>query len=208
LNRIPRISRLARLLEEVVEPIKEPILQLEQYTTPSHIALEIAADISYRTRNPVVADLGAGTCRLALAALLLGASRAIAVDVDARFPSPCKRAARALGLEERMTYVISYITREHGPLQSGSVDVVITNPPFGVHRRGADWDILGYALSLRPRLVYAILKSGNYEYHRRVAGEAGYDAVVMFTRYFPIPASMRHHRSRMRRVKVDVIRFE
>lgn len=203
-----RISRLARILEQVVPPIRDPIVELEQYTTPSETALRVAFDLAYRIPDATIADLGAGTCRLALASLLVGARMVVAVDVDPRFPLQCLRAAEKLGFDGSITYVVSWIEPDRGPLKPGAFDAIVTNPPFGVHRRGADWAILRYAISLKPKLVYAILKSGNLEFHKRVAESLGYEAVRLWTEEFPIPASMAHHRSRIRRVAVDVIRFE
>jgi len=84
---------------------------------------------------------------------------------------------------------------------------VVTNPPFGVWRRGADWEVLSYALNLGPEAVYAILKSGNLEFHAREAARRGYRARLLARRSFHIPAQMRHHRARVRRVEVDIVEF-
>ncbi|MEM0340406.1 MAG: RsmD family RNA methyltransferase [Acidilobaceae archaeon] len=187
-----------------------PRVELEQYTTPADLALKIAlhAKLSGELDDKDVVDLGAGTCRLALAALLLGASRAVAVEADFRLSEICLRAARELGLSERLLFVASMICRDEGPIASGAPSLVIMNPPFGVHRRGSDTEFLLYSFSLRPRRVYAILKSGNLSYHRRLASKNGYEIRFLSKDSIDIPASMKHHRSRVRRVKVDVFCFE
>ena len=82
------------------------------------------------------------------------------------------------------------------------------NPPFGVQRPHADTEMLVYAMSLGARSVYAILKSGNEHYHSRLAEKMGYSFQVLYRERFPLPATMRHHRSRIRRVAVDVVVFE
>jgi len=201
------IGRLKVLLESAVPVIEAPSRDLEQYTTPAEIALAMAsfAKEAGLLEGATVADLGAGTCRIALAALLLGASKAIAVDVDERLAAPCLAASRYLGVEDRLSYVVSYISSEEGPLMPGAVDLVLTNPPFGVWRRGADTEFLVYAMRLRPRAVIAVVKSGNLEFHRRVAEREGFSLKLIGLFDFPIPASMPHHRSRIRRVRVDVI---
>jgi len=204
-----RVSRLARLIEEAVPPIPEPDPALEQYTTPGDIAARLVHTIIMREGAPRrVADLGAGTCRLSLPLLLLGAGSVIAVDADPRLPGYCIGAAEDLGVEERLSYIVSRIIRGSGPLAPGSVDIVVMNPPFGVQTPHADTEIIIYALSLRPRSVYAILKSGNEQYHSRLARSMGYRFRVLYRERFPLPATMRHHRSRMRRVDVDVAVFE
>lgn len=204
------LSKLARILEEVTPRIWEPSRDLEQYTTPADIALMVAqhAKLSGLLEDNIVVDLGAGTCRLSLATLLLGAPKAIAVDVDKRFQEVCLRAARILGLEGLLEFVASRITSDTGPIASCDNCIVVMNPPFGVWRRGADTEFVLYALSIKPVRVYAILKSGNLDYHRGLAMSRGYEARLLWTLKFPIPASMEHHRSRVRRVDVDVVCFE
>ncbi len=154
-----------------------------------------------------VADLGSGTCRLLAAFLLAGACCAVGVEADARLIELCQRGLRNLGIEERVLLVNSYLTPTSGPLRPGAVDIVVTNPPFGVWNKGADRRILLYALSLRPRRIYAILKHGNIHFFQRLGKKTGYRAEVMRTYMFPIPASMPKHRSRIRRVMVDVVEF-
>jgi putative methylase len=200
-----RISSLARILEETVPRIPEPREELEQYTTPAELALRVSSYALIKFKNAVVADLGAGTCRIALASLLLGASKVVAVDVDPRLPPLCMDAARRLGLEDRLLYVISYVFKDSGLLKN--VDVIISNPPFGVKRRGADREFLEFSMRSRVPLIIAIVKSGNFNFHRGLALREGYEARLLWSEPFPIPASMPKHRSRIRRVLVDVIEF-
>ena len=202
-----KASRLKKLLESSVPPIRGGLRDLEQYTTPAEIALAMAmhAKLAGMLDGAVVADLGAGTCRIAIAALLLGASKAVAVDVDERFYGDCLRASRALGLDGRLSYVVSHISGGEGPLRRGLLDLVMMNPPFGVWRRGADTEFLEYAMSLRPRAVIAIVKSGNIGYHEALARKHGYELRFLGTYEFPIPASMPRHRRRVLRIGVDLI---
>lgn len=201
-----RLHRLARILEESVPRIPRPRVDLEQYTTPAELALKLALYAS-RDSPEVIADLGAGTCRLAVAAALLTGARVVAVEADDRLAPLCLEAADSLGVGGLLEFVACRVSRDSGPLAPGSVDVVVTNPPFGVHRRGADWEVLGYALRVGARAVYAILKSGNFEYHSREAGRLGYKAILLEKAWFPLPAEMEHHTSRVRRVEVDVVEF-
>lgn len=205
-----KISKLTKILEDFAPRIPKPIRDLEQYTTPAEIALRIAqhAKLSGILDDSIVVDLGAGTCRLGLAALLLGAPKVLAVDIDRRFQPLCIEASRRLGFEGALEFVVSRIARDLGPLAKCEDCIVVTNPPFGVWSRGADTEFILYALSLNPRRVYAILKSGNLDYHRGLALSKGYSLRLLWTLKFPIPASMEHHRSRVRRVDVDVVYFE
>lgn len=201
------LGRLKVLLEQLIPPIESPSRDLEQYTTPAEIALAMAswAREAGILEGSSVADLGAGTCRIAAAALLLGARTAVAVDVDERLAQACLAAADRLGLNGRISYIIGYISGSAGPLRPGLVDIVMMNPPFGVWRRGADREFLEYSMYLRPKAIIAVVKSGNLEFHQRLSHDRGYRLKLIGVYDFPIPASMPHHRSRIRRVKVDVI---
>ena len=204
------IGRIARIIEENVPPIEAPRRDLEQYTTPADMSAFIAVHAlnSGILEGARAADLAAGTCRLCIALLLLGAASCLAVDVDSRLPEGCYKAASRLGLAGKIDYVVSRIGGSRGPLSPGSVEIIVTNPPFGVWRRGADWEILEYALSLSPLRVYAILKQGNIEFHERRARSHGYRAILLSTGKFPIRASMPGHRSRVRWIGVDIVVFD
>ena len=205
-GRLPRLSRLAPLLERAVPRIPEPRVELEQYTTPADLAVRLAAVAAVGLRG-AAADLGAGTCRLSIPLALLSGARVVAVEDDGRLGPLCRGAAEEMGVGGLVEFVEARVEAGSGPLASGSVDVVVSNPPFGVHRRGADREILEYAFSLAPRAVYAILKSGNLAFHARLAGRYGYSARLLWREEFPIPAQMPRHRRRVLRVVVDVIEF-
>ena len=204
------IGRLARLLEEAAPRIPGPRRELEQYTTPADLALKVAGHAALKgvLEGAVVADLAAGSCRLGLAALMLGAGRMVAIEADVRLAKVCLEAARILGLDGLVSFIASRVRGRVGPLASGSIDLAFTNPPFGVVRRGADWEVLSHAMEARVPRIYAILKSGNLEFHRREASRRGYRATLLFKEKFPIPASMPIHRSRVRWIDVDIILFE
>jgi putative methylase len=175
------------------------------------MALRIAAHASSSgyLKGSVVADLASGTCRLSLAALMMGASRALAVDFDYRMGAICLGAAETLGLNGRLAFVNSRLGSDlPGPLRAGGVDVALANPPFGVARRGADWEVLGAALRASIPRVYAILKEGNIGFHSSRASRFCYKARLLFKDKFPIPDSMPRHRSRVKWIGVEVLVFE
>ena len=204
-----RISRLAKLIESIIPPIERPDPMLEQYTTPGELAARIAILAALAVEDPgeaVAADLGAGTCRITAALALVGFSRVIAVELDSRLLPICVEAIGRLNQESKILAVNA--RAEALPLASGKIDVIAMNPPFGVWRRGADTRFLVSAFELRPSRVVSILKSGNVQYFERLAGEWGYSVAVEGRYRFPIPASMPMHRSRIRRIVVEVIIFD
>ncbi|MCE4625592.1 MAG: methyltransferase domain-containing protein [Desulfurococcales archaeon] len=204
-----RISRLAKLLERSIPPIKHPDPNLEQYTTPGELAARLAILAALAVEEPDMAsalDLGSGTCRIAAALALVGFSRVVAVELDQRLLPLCLEGLRALGIGSVVLPVNA--RAEALPLPEGRVDVVAMNPPFGVWRRRADTRFLMSAFRLRPVRVVAILKGGNTQYFERLARRWGYRVAVEGEYLFPIPASMPKHRSRIRRIAVEVIVFD
>ncbi|MCE4612743.1 MAG: hypothetical protein F7C07_02785 [Desulfurococcales archaeon] len=207
-----KVSELVKTLSRKVPEIPSPSLGLEQYTTPPEIAVEVAvhAMLSGLLDNDgLVLDIGAGTCMLSLPVLLLSDSVfVVAVEADVRLGSLCLNASKELGVHDRVLYVGQVIgTGMDPPLYRRPV-LVLTNPPFGVWRKGADWELLGYGLRSGASRVYAILKSGNMSIHARRAKAMGYKARLLWKRRFPIKASMERHRSRVRWIDVDVIAFD
>jgi putative methylase len=157
----------------------------------------------------VVLDIGAGTCVLSIPILMLGESvKAVAVDADRRLGGLCLEAARSLGVRDRIVYTVQWISEGVDPPLSGEPVLAVTNPPFGVWRKGADWEMLGYGMRSGAPRIYAILKSGNLDLHVRRAAAMGYGARLLWRRRFPIKASMERHRSRVRWIDVDVIAFD
>ena len=204
-----RASHIAILVEKYMPRIPDPSPSLEQYTTPGELAAKIALEAARAfDASARAVDLGAGTCRLAAALALAGFEYIVAVEGDPRLPPLCIDGLESLGVYDRVGLIVSWIAPGQGPLAPGTVDLVVMNPPFGVQRRGADRVFLEYAFSLTPQRIYAILKSGNEDFHRRLAEGAGYAMRVLYREWFPLPATMIHHRSRMRRVLVDVVEFE
>ncbi|GAB6147617.1 hypothetical protein JCM10135_01580 [Stetteria hydrogenophila] len=62
-------------------------------------------------------------------------------------------------------------------------------------------------MSIGAGYIYAILKSGNLDFHARKAERMGYRVILLEKALFPLPAEMEHHASRVRRVAVDVVEF-
>ncbi|MGC8572434.1 MAG: hypothetical protein C0172_03590 [Caldisphaera sp.] len=210
MNKKDVIKNVKVFLENELPSIDSPSRNLEQYNTPSEIILDMLnhAYISNVIENSIVLDLGSGTCRIALASLIFGASKAIGIEVDERFFRQCLYAEESLGLKGRLFLINAYINKNLGLIKKGSIDLIIMNPPFGVWKRNADKTFLEYAFSLSPNRIYSVLKSGNLNFHSALSYRWGYRLRLISTREFPIPASMEHHKSRIRRVKVDVVLFE
>ena len=188
-----------------VPPHPSPKLELEQYATPPHLAARIiwVAAFTYRDLpSNLVLDLGAGTGRLGLGAALVGSEYVVLVDVDREALRLALATSRALHIDARVDALCGDATRL--PL-ARKAPCSLQNPPFGVHRRGADVAFLRAALKHSEK-VYSVHKADSVEYVVSKCREEGAEADVLFEEIVRIPPTMPHHYKREHRVRVAVIR--
>ncbi len=194
-------------LEMILEKIPRyprPKKYLEQYETPSSIVAHILwiAFMNGDLDNSVVIELGCGMARFSIGALILGASKAICVDVDEDI---VEYARRILSREfKKLSSRLLFLVADVADLQVNGVDVVIMNPPFGVVKRNRGLDLL----FLRKALL---IGSSIYTIHKysdglnRIVGELvdnlGYNIIHRELLDFPIPMMFTMHRRKVYRVK-------
>ncbi|MCD6358141.1 MAG: methylase [Thermoprotei archaeon] len=199
-----RKKRLEILLSRI-PPHPRPRLELEQYATPPHLAarlLWVAVATYHDLLGGVVLDLGAGTGRLGLGAALLGSPYVVLVDLDHDALRIALSKARELRIDERVDAVCADVRRFETAREAS---YVVQNPPFGVHRRGADVEFMAAALKL-ARVVYSVHKAESVDYVLERCREAGAEARLLFREVIRLPPTMPHHRKREHVVDVAVIR--
>lgn len=208
-------KHLAMALSRIPDP-PDPETKREQVRTPGDLAadfLRLARDHDSLEGKRVV-DLGAGTGVLAIGALLLGAERAVAVEVEPRLLEIAQAAAENvgvgesfIGLEADVSRLEPAVVNEH---MDGPVDLVIMNPPFGADRRsrhaGGDRVFLSLALRLAP-VVYSLHLAETKAFLSAYAQDAGFRFEVLKEMDFPLPARFAHHRSNLQSKRVVVARY-
>jgi putative methylase len=204
-KRLARRLDLERTLQQV-EPHPSPKASLEQYTLPVDVAAEllfIAAYIHDDIIDKTVADLGCGTGMLAIGAVLLGAKKAIGVDIDSAAVETAKANAEKLGIQDK----VQWFTGDIDSL-TGDFDTVLQNPPFGVQKRGADRKFLLKALELAP-VVYSLHKSGesNRGFIKRFIEQHGGKVTGIFPMKLNIPRLFNFHTKHKYEVEVDLYRI-
>ena len=124
---------------------ENPKPELEQYTTPVNIALEIIKQANSRGHlSGSVADFGCGTGRLAIGAAILGANvRGYEIDDDA--------LNLAIQYSKKNNLDIKWISMAVENIDE-SYDTILMNPPFGSQRPGADAIFLKKALELSSNI--------------------------------------------------------
>jgi len=204
-KRLVRRLDLERILLQV-EPHPSPKANLEQYTIPIDIAAEllfIAAYVHDDITEKIVADLGCGTGRLAIGAVLLDVAEAVGVDIDKEAVKLAKKNAEKLGVKEKTSWIAGDIDVLHGRFHT-----VLQNPPFGVQKRSADRKFLLKALQLAPK-IYSLHKGGesNRAFIKKFIEGHGGKVTGIFPMKLNIPKLFKFHTKRKHEVKVDLYRI-
>jgi putative methylase len=205
-KRLVRKLDLERAISEV-KPHPKPRAYLEQYTIPTEAAAKILYIAAYTYDdiiNKTIVDLGCGTGRLAIGAVLVGAKEAFGVEIDRVAVRAAQNNAKKTGVREKTHWILADID-----VMRGSFDTVLQNPPFGVQRKGADRKFLEKSLELGHR-VYSLHKSGksNREFIKRFIEKRGGKVTVVFPMEIEIPRLFKFHTKRKHRVKTDLYQIE
>ncbi|GAB4819806.1 hypothetical protein N2152v2_006852 [Parachlorella kessleri] len=157
----------------------------------------------------IVIDLGCGTAMLGIGAAMLGARHVVGIDVDADALETAQ--ANIAEYEEDLPIdLVQCDVRQLAPQTRLHADTVITNPPFGTRRKGADLEFLRAAFRLSRRSIYSLHKSSTRDHIRRVAlRELGaVEAEVLAQLRYDLPASYAFHKLKSKDIEVDLWRFE
>jgi predicted RNA methylase len=184
-------------------PHPNPRASLEQYAIPPDLAAQILFTACY-THDDIegrrVADLGTGTGRLALGALMLGADYVVGVDIDTTSLRVAVENSQRLGLKP--DWVLGDIATLRGPF-----DTIIMNPPFGTRKPHADLYFVENAIDM-GHVVYSIHKSSTRRFITRWLNNHRTKFQVIESAKMEIPHQFNFHRKRRQYVDVDVYRIE
>jgi putative methylase len=224
-------KRLVRKLDleialEKIEPHPYPKAHLEQYTITPEVAAEILYIAAY-TNNDItdktILDLGCGTGRLAIGAILLGAKEAVGIDIDKSAVKAAYNGAKKLGVKERTHWVVADIAA-----LCGTFDTVLQNPPFGVQKRKADRRFLEKALEVGKH-IYSLHKSNKEKleavkdlrkrdsysasaapspFLEKFIAEHGGKVTAVYSMLMTIPRIFRFHTKRRHKFLVDLYVIE
>ena len=167
-------------------------VELEQYTTDGDLAARWLADIATYgdlTEGCTVADLGAGNGVLGLGALAMGAGWAMLVEADQAACDVAKSNAESMGFAESVEVI--HATLGSDPVDLGSADVVISNPPWGRQTPRADRPFLEAILSIG--VPAHLLHSAEATHIQPLFEEAGWTAERYGEADFALPAAYSHH---------------
>ncbi len=186
-----RVRRLAILLSRLA-PHPCNSVELEQYTTDGNLAARWLADVAAfgdLSEGCTVADLGAGNGVLGLGALGMGAGRAMLVEADQAACEVAKSNAESMGFADSVEVIRATLGSD--PVDLGSADVVISNPPWGRQTPRADRPFLETMLS--TGVPTHLLHSVEATHIQSLFEDAGWSAERYGEADFALPAAYSHH---------------
>ncbi|MCD6562360.1 MAG: methyltransferase [Thermoproteales archaeon] len=188
-----------------IEGFDKPKVFLEQYVSPPHLVSRLLW-IAYLSYNDIygrtIVDLGAGTGRLGLAAAYMGAREVYLIEIDFDAIRQAWRNTKKLGLECSVNPICADVS--YKPIRK-KMDVVLQNPPFGVHRRGMDLLFLMNALSYAD-VVYSIHKKEGISFIMDRLKSICRSVKLLFEEVIIIPKIYEFHWKDRHKVNVVAIR--
>lgn len=195
-------KRQLEMTLEGLAPVTRRDARLEQYPTPASIAADIlwTANSTGDIQGRHVTDLGCGNGVFCIGSKLLGATRAVGVDVDPESIAVAAENARVLGVDVDLVEsdVASYV---------GSSDLVVQNPPFGAQKRHADRVFVEKAIEVAPT-VYSLHNEVTYDFVSRLAASFGASCEGVKRYKFEIPYAFEFHRKAREVVSAVLLRFQ
>ena len=164
---------------------ENPKPELEQYSTPVDITIDIIKKINSRgLLSGKVADLGCGTGRLAIGASILG-GEVTGFEIDETALDIATNYSEKNNLDIKwICSAVENITEEF--------DTVIMNPPFGSQRPGADRIFLEKALQISDQ-IWTIHMAETRSFIEKLVDERGGKIQMRYEFDFPIARSMPFH---------------
>ena len=201
--RLPSLRRLAVLVSGY-PGFEKPKPRLEQYVTDPELAARIAFETAIRACPAIVADFGVGTGLLLYAISLTGClAYGVGIDIDEDAVTSAKRNLS----ERKLLHLVDLVVGDcrAPPLRHESIDIVVSNPPFGMRsERGIDTAFVRAALQV-SRVSVISLHAWSDGLLEALARKTRCRPQLLYIGYQRIPAFLEHHRRRVHRVKVAIV---
>ena len=202
-------------------PFQAPKLHYEQYITDAIATADLLYHIAFEQQDLVgncIVDLGCGTGNLTIAAALLGADHILAADIDNQVLQICEKNVQSLDLQDQVQTFHGDITHasflakvqefHEKHFEPGTPIVVISNPPFGVHQKGADTLFLSQALKFAD-VVYSIhlATEKTRQFLARKIPQLGGVVIQRSTLSLMLQHTYDHQKKTRKKIQTDVYRI-
>jgi putative methylase len=178
-----------------------PRLKLEQYPVSSEVASELLymAGFENSDLHGRIIDLGTGTGRLAIGAVLMGAKDVTGIDVDEKTLEIA--AQNASMTKTSVNWILSDVENA-----TGVFDTVLMNPPYGTRTKNADRKFLEKAFDLAPT-IYSIHKSSTRNFVIDFVKQHERQVIQVRKMKLKIPHLFHFHNRKWADVDVDLFRI-
>lgn len=190
-------------------------VRLEQYPTDAIAAVEmvfIAGFMHDDLHDRLVLDLGTGTGRLAISALIMGARHAIGIELDEDAIVLAQENAKEFGLQHRFHLVQGDVLAIPASMKH-VVDTctILMNPPFGVQEKGADARFLRAAMAVDGvDVIYSfhLMNEGNRAFLKRLIEScSGWTLSEIHQTKMILPHLYAFHEKKRKEIDVDIYRL-
>ncbi len=206
-------------------------IKLEQYTTDAISTVDFIYFIGVDNQDiigNIIIDIGAGTGRLGLTALLFGALSLVAIEKDKDAIEILKTNAKQFDLlekiliiegdveeisknETKIKEISEKITDFHKDFISNNANpskIVIMNPPFGIHKKGADRSFLQLSTFLSEK-IYSIHFSNekNRIFIKKFMKERGFLIDSIHSQKLFIKGTYNFHKKNQKQIISNIYKF-
>jgi len=181
--------------------LQTPKLGLEQYPVSPDVAAELLymAGFEHRDLQGEIIDLGTGTGRLAIGAVIMGSMRVVGVDIDETAIALARENAVAAGVQVK--WLVSDIDEVEG-----KYDTVIMNPPYGTRSPHLDVRFLERAFELAP-VSYSFHKSSTRKFLKSFIAKRNRKVDGLRSMSLNIPHLFPFHHKKWENIQVDLYRI-
>lgn len=200
-------KELAILLSKL-KGFEFPKLDFEQYFTDSDTASDFLWNIEMKDgfSGKIIADFGCGPGIFGIGALVLGAKKAIFVDIDEDALKIAKENLNKIEKTLDKKFNAEFLNIPVNKFNKRA-DIVLQNPPFGVQLMHADRTFLIKAMESAD-LVYSFHKIESKSFVEKLSIDHGFDAKLCLRYQLPLKRTMGFHTKKLHFVDVGCFRLE
>ncbi|RZF42597.1 hypothetical protein LSTR_LSTR001392 [Laodelphax striatellus] len=182
-------------------------VDLEQYTTPPHLAACFLHSVRHHLEGKMVADLGCGPGVLSVGAAILGCHYCLGFEIDADALDVYRRNLDEFEISNCDAIQCDVI----GGIPSRfdkCFDTVVMNPPFGTRQSGADVKFVEAGLRLARSHLYSLHKTSTRKHITSLANAMpGVSVKVVAELRYNLPHTYKFHKRDSVDINVDLVRF-
>lgn len=210
-------KRHLEILLDNLKPHPKPKAHLEQYSIEGNLASEFLLFAKEDIDGSFVIDLGCGSGRLIIGSKVLGAERAVGIDIDEETIDTAKENLKNLNGDSNSDLKVDFLNSDVKNIDkkyfednfsdfNGLKKVVIQNPPFGSQKKYADRIFLDKAFEIGD-VIYTIHNTATRDFLINYVKEKGREITNIFQADFRIPAIYEFHKKKAVNVPVDIYRI-